>query len=141
MIQCGQNSRLTNTIDLDTHQFGFRIKQTLAPLPRESRFLGASFTTIDGTRAQPSDQHRDTAKKPRTYEEKPKRSKRAECVELESHTITEVHNLQDDIDRLRLGSGNIISIDSQFRATLWAGVKWKMFLKAEPVTRGTIVLE
>lgn len=126
---------------MDTYQFGFRIKQSLAPLPRESRFFGARFTTIDGTRARPSDQHRDTAKKLRMYEEKPKRSKRAECVEFESDTITKVHDLQDDIDRLRLGSGNIISIDSQFSAALWAGVKWKMFLEAEPATRGTKVLE
>jgi hypothetical protein len=85
---------------------------------------------MDGMRAQPSDQHRDTAKKPRPHEKKKKkRLKQADCTKPASHTKTEVYDLEDDVERLRLGSANDPPEASQFSATLWAEVTWKLFLQ------------
>jgi hypothetical protein len=80
-------------------------------------------------RAQPSDQHRGTAKKPRPYEQKKRRLKQTDCAKSASHTKTEVHDLEDDVERLRLGSANNHPEASYFSATLWAEVTWKLFLQ------------
>ncbi|KAL1794172.1 hypothetical protein ACET3X_007593 [Alternaria dauci] len=129
--------RLSPLLNLDTYQFGFRTEQDLAPPPKEFRFLGARFIVVHGTRAQSSNQHRDTAKIPRAHEEKPKRSKQIDHMELVTHTKIEAHDLEDDIERLQLESGNNISTCFQFNAALWASVKWQMFLQPKTVTHFT----
>jgi hypothetical protein len=113
--------------DLDTFQFGFCIEQKISSPPKETLFLGASFTIAESTSAQPPDQHRDAAKKPRVKEEPAKRLKQADRTGSLFQT-TKVQSLENDIEQLQLGSANNIPTTSGFSATQWASVAWTVFL-------------
>jgi hypothetical protein len=119
--------------DLDTFRFGFCIEQKIMSPPKETLFLGASFTTVETTSAQPPDQHRDAAKKPRVKEEPTKRLKQADRTGSLFQT-TKVQSLEYDIEQLQLGSANNIPMASGFSATQWATVAWTICLQPKKTT-------
>ncbi|KAI4639981.1 hypothetical protein J4E93_008780 [Alternaria ventricosa] len=120
--------RLSPLLNLDTFQFTLRFEQKLAPLAKETLFLGASFVTTESTNAQSPDQYRDSTKKSCAKEEQTKRSKKAEITELASYITDKAQGLDEDIERLRLESVNI-PMAAEFSETLWASVAWKILLQ------------
>jgi len=114
--------------DLDTFQFTLRFEQKLAPLAKETLFLGASFVTTESTNAQSPDQYRDSTKKSCAKEEQTKRSKKAEFTEPASYITDKAQGLDEDIERLQLESVSI-PIAAEFSETLWASVAWKILLQ------------
>jgi hypothetical protein len=115
--------------DLDTFQFGFYIEQKLTLPPKETLFLGASFTIVENTCAQPPDHHRDTGKKPAAKEEQTKRSKQVERTEPAAYTTNESQGLEVDIERLQLESAHAIPMTSKFSGAQWSSVMWKLILQ------------
>ncbi|KAI4614001.1 hypothetical protein J4E80_006691 [Alternaria sp. BMP 0032] len=120
--------RLSPLLNLDTFQFTLRFEQKLAPLAKETLFLGASFTTTESTNAQSPEQYRDWTKKLCAKEEQTKRSKKAEFTEPASHITDKAQGLDEDIERLQLESVNI-PMAAEFSETLWASVAWKILLQ------------
>jgi len=114
--------------DLDTFQFTLRFEQRLAPLAKETLFLGASFTSTESTNAQSPEQYRDSTKKSCGKEEQTKRSKRAEFTEPASYITDKAQGLDEDIERLHLESVSI-PMAAEFSEILWASVAWKILLQ------------
>ncbi|KAI4915066.1 hypothetical protein J4E90_005103 [Alternaria incomplexa] len=113
---------------LDTFQFTLRFEQRLAPLAKETLFLGASFTSTESTNAQSPEQYRDSTKKSCAKEEQTKRSKRAEFTEPASYITDKAQGLDEDIERLHLESVSI-PMAAEFSEILWASVAWKILLQ------------
>ncbi|KAI4953303.1 hypothetical protein J4E86_006844 [Alternaria arbusti] len=120
--------RLSPLLNLDTFQFTLRFEQRLAPLAKETLFLGASFTSTESTNAQSPEQYRDSTKKSCGKEEQTKRSKRAEFTEPASYITDKAQGLDEDIERLHLESVSI-PMAAEFSEILWASVAWKILLQ------------
>ncbi|KAI4945099.1 hypothetical protein J4E91_008076 [Alternaria rosae] len=120
--------RLSPLLNLDTFQFTLRFEQKLAPIAKETLFLGSSFVTTESTNAQFPDQHRDSTKKSCAKEEQTKQSKKAESTELASYITDKTQGLEEDIERLQLESVNI-PVAAEFSETQWASVAWKILLQ------------
>lgn len=114
--------------DLDTFQFTLRFEQKLAPIAKETLFLGASFVTTESTNAQFPDQHRESTKKSCAKEEQTKRSKKSESIEPASYITDKTQGLEEDIERLQLESVNI-PVAAEFSEAQWASVAWKILLQ------------